>query len=158
LISASLNVADQNFQVEDGYSTAFQNDSTDHDYTNNFDEPSPKRIAINNEDKGKGPAKGTCRPKMVVAEVSTLRLPVPCPLPSNFSSKVISACENDQFTGNMKLTFLREAATFYHGLCPKPTQGEYGEMAKTLCDKYPTLKDKGATDGKYPPWVRNQIK
>jgi len=92
------------------------------------------------EDKGKGPAKGTCKLKVVVAEVSTLCLPIPCPLSNNFSPKVISACENGQLSGNMKFAFLREAATFYHGLCPKPTQAEYGEMAKALCDKYPSLK------------------
>ena len=141
--------------MQDNYSTAFEinNDSTN--YSGDFNAPSPKRMALDKEDKGKGSAKGTCQPKVVVAEVSTLSLPVPCPLPSNFSPKVISACENGQLTGNVKFAFLREAATFYHGLCPKPTQAEYGEMAKTLCDKYSSLKDKGAIDGKKLPWVRN---
>ena len=114
MISASLNVADRTLQVHDSlpvqdrYSTAFEigNDSTNHG--DDFNVPSPKRMAL---DKDKGPAKGVCQPKVVVAEVSILCLPIPCPLPSNFSPKVISACENGQLVGNMKFAFLREAAT-----------------------------------------------
>ena len=38
---------------------------------------------------------------------------------------------------------LREAVTFYKGICPNPTSEEYTAMAKTLCHEYPELKDKG---------------
>ena len=51
----------------------------------------------------------------------------------------------------MKLRLLREAATFYESMCPKPTSSEYTEMAKVLCDAYPQLKDKKPNNGEY--WV-----
>ena len=72
-----------------------------------------------------------------------LRLPDPCPLPHNFSLITTKAIENNSLKGNVKLRLTREAASFYYGICPKPTSTEYINMAKTLCDKYPQLKDKG---------------
>ena len=48
--------------------------------------------------------------------------------------------------GNNKF-LLREAASFYNGLFPNPTTNEYVTMAKTLCNKYPELKDKQPVNG-----------
>lgn len=48
--------------------------------------------------------------------------------------------------------FLREAFTFYYGICPNPLPHEYETMCETLCNKYPELKDKLPVDEK-KPWV-----
>jgi len=48
-------------------------------------------MAMDKEEKGKGSAKGTHKLKVVADhEVSTLCLPILCPLPSNCNPKVIS--------------------------------------------------------------------
>ena len=51
----------------------------------------------------------------------------------------------------MKTRLLREASTFYYGLCPHPTHDEYVTMAVALCDKFEQLRDKKPVQGKY--WV-----
>ena len=51
----------------------------------------------------------------------------------------------------MKTRLLRQAATYYWGLCPRPMHDEYVTMAVTLCDKYEQLRDKKPVGGKY--WV-----
>ena len=78
------------------------------------------------------------------------RLPVPCPLPL-FTTGSLEAAKRGGLKGNTKLRLLREAATYYNGICPWPTAQEYAEMAKTICDKYPQLKDKMPLNGEY--WV-----
>ena len=78
-----------------------------------------------------------------VQAAKQLHLPDPCPLPNNFSLITTKAIENNSLKGNFKLRLTREAASFYYGIFPKPTSTEYINMAKTLCDKYPQLKDKG---------------
>ena len=87
----------------------------------------------------------------VVAQVKQLRLPVPCPLPTNFTKQVTNAIKNNQLKGVMKTRLLRQAAVFYWGLCPRPTHGEYITMAVTLCENFPQLKDKKPINGAY--WV-----
>lgn len=68
------------------------------------------------------------------------RLPEPCPLPilSERTKEIISG----GIKGNKRFFLLREAVIFYEGICPNPTTNEYATMAKTLCHKYPELKDK----------------
>lgn len=80
------------------------------------------------------------------------RLPIPCPLPTSFSKRVQKSLERGILTGNVKLTFLREAFTFYFGICPEPEPHEYDMMCATLCNKFPELKDKLPEDEK-KPWV-----
>ena len=82
---------------------------------------------------------------------SQLRLPKPCPIPKAFTSIVESSIEANAIYGSTKLRMLRECAYFWYGVCPKPTATEYTEMAKTICDKYPNLKDISPRNGEY--WV-----
>ena len=79
------------------------------------------------------------------------RLPDPCPVPTNFSERVTKALATGELEGNDKLCFLREATNFYSGYCSNPSSAEYLVMAKTLCDRFPMLKDKKPIDGEY--WV-----
>ena len=80
-------------------------------------------------------------------------LPEPCPLPilSDKTKEVLTR----GIKGNNKFFLLREAVTFYEGLCPKPTNEEYVAMAKALCYKYPELKDKNPVENRY--WVSVHI-
>lgn len=68
----------------------------------------------------------------IVTHIKQLRLPVPCPLPTNFTKKVTNAIQNNQVKGVLKTRLLRQAAAFYWGLCPRPTHDEYVTMAVTL--------------------------
>ena len=76
---------------------------------------------------------------------------MPCPVLTNFTPNVLRAIENKQLLGIMKTRLLRQAASFYWGLCPRPTHDEYVAMSIALCDKYPQLRDKMPSQGKY--WV-----
>ena len=58
------------------------------------------------------------------------------------NSSTSTAIEKNQLIGLSRFRFLRVAAEFYFGICPKPTSNEYTRMAQALCDKYPQLKDK----------------
>lgn len=79
----------------------------------------------------------------VIVPVNQRKLPEPCPVPYNcFSEDVIRAIDNNQITGIIKIRLIRQAASFYCGICPKPTHDDYVNMAKTLCDHYAQLKDK----------------
>lgn len=83
---------------------------------------------------------------------NAMRLPTPCPLPTNIPADIESALTNDdKLLGVKRYRFLRQASLFYWGICPRPTQDEYLIMAVTLCDKYPKLKDKKPEKGQY--WV-----
>ena len=83
----------------------------------------------------------------VIVPVNQRRLPVPCPVPYNcFSQDVVQAIDNNQITGIFKIRLIRQAASFYCGICPKPTHEEYMTMARTLCDRYAQLKDKKPTN------------
>ena len=76
------------------------------------------------------------------------RLPEPCPVPYNsFSPDVIEAIDKDQLKGIFKIRLIRQAADFYHGMCPRPNSTEYVDMAKTLCAKYPQLRDRKPLKG-----------
>ena len=88
-------------------------------------------------------------PKVFRSCVIDMRLPNPCPLPTNFSSQSTAAIKNNQLMGLSKFRFLRECAEYYFGICPKPTPNEYIRMAQMLCDTFPQLKDKD--DGEH--WV-----
>ena len=69
----------------------------------------------------------------IVAQVKQLRLPVPCPLPTNFTKQVTNAIKNNQLKGVMKTRLLRQAAVFYWGLVSTAhTQDEYVTMAMTV--------------------------
>ena len=52
---------------------------------------------------------------------------------------------------------IRQAADFYHGMCPRPNSTEYVDMAKTLCAKCPQLRDKKPLKGKFVYYVRKYI-
>ena len=92
---------------------------------------------------------------IIVTQLKQLRLPVPCPVPTKFTKDVANAIKNNQLKGIMKTRLLRQAATFYWGLCPWPTHDEYVTMAVTLCDKFPQLKDKKPLHGQY--WVSRSV-
>ena len=64
--------------------------------------------------------------KLGATVVTGNRLPEPCPLPilSDKTKEVLTR----GIKGN-KFFLLREAVTFYEGLCPKPTNEEYIAMA-----------------------------
>ena len=86
--------------------------------------------------------KGPKTKKMKVTVVATgSRLPEPCPLPilSERTKDIIS----NGIKGNNRFFLLREAVSFYEGICPHPSTEEYTVIAKTLCHAYPELKDKG---------------
>ena len=85
-------------------------------------------------------------------QVASKRLPVPCPVPSKFCLALEQSIQKENVSGNMKLTLIREASEFYCGICPNPTASEYQTMAKTLCDEFPSLKNKIPVNGAY--WVR----
>ena len=69
-----------------------------------------------------------------------MRLPTPCPLPTVFTEDVAQAIAANKITGILKTRLERQAAAYYHGICPWPKPSEYSNMAKTMCDKYPQLK------------------
>ena len=79
------------------------------------------------------------------------RLPDPCPKLSQFSGKVQEAISNNSLQGALKLRLLREAAFYYHGICPCPSAVEYITIAKTLCNQFPQLSDKKPFAGAH--WV-----
>lgn len=85
-------------------------------------------------------------------EMAGIRLPIPCPLPAAFSPAVQVAIQQNRLTGLLKLSMLRECSSFYQGICPRPKPFEYLEMSKSLCDKYPALRDEVSFNGEY--WVR----
>ena len=87
---------------------------------------------------------------IILPVVSTL-LPEPCPIPTVFSEKVTEAIEKKQVNGNIKLALIREAAVFYYGICPNPSQTQYDTMSRTLCDNFQDLKNKVVVDDCY--WV-----
>ena len=62
-------------------------------------------------------------------------MPFPLPL---FTAGSLEAAKRGGLVGNTKFRLLHEAATYYNGICPRPTAQKYAEMAKTiLYDKYP---------------------
>ena len=85
----------------------------------------------------------------IIAQTRDLRLPEPCLLPNNFTKKTTEGFERGELTGTLKLRLLREASSFYYGICPKPTPLEYTTMAKTLCNRFPQLKDKRPASGQF---------
>lgn len=90
--------------------------------------------------------------KPILTPVHTMRLPSPCPLPTNITDDIEAALKDDsKLLGVKKMRFLRQASMFYWGLCWRPTHDEYVTMAITLCDNYPKLRDKKPQQGKY--WV-----
>lgn len=112
-----------------------------------FPDPVPKRKPTLNPDKeNRDPDKTPTRP-----DTSVRRLPEPCPLPNTFSRKTIDAIERGDLLGTAKTRMLREAATFYFGVCSGRCASDYITVAKTLCREYPQLRDKMPTNGEY--WV-----
>ena len=89
--------------------------------------------------------------KPITVQQDERRLPSPCPLPSTFTKPTLESIANEQLMGNMKIRLLREAATYYHGLCPRPNQTEYTSMSQMLCEKFPQLRDKMPRNNEY--WV-----
>ena len=115
-----------------------------------FHNPVPKRTPPMNCEKGKSTSDVT----PTTPNTSTCRLPEPCPLPSTYSRKTTEAIEQGNLLGTAKTRLLREAATFYFGICSgRCCSSDYVTIAKTLCREYPQLKDKMAPNGEY--WVIN---
>ncbi len=112
-----------------------------------FPDPAPKRKQTLSPDKeNRDPDKTPTR-----SNTSVRRLPEPCPLPSSFSQKTIDAIERGDLLGTAKTRMLREAATFYFGICSGRYFSDYTTIAKTLCKEYPQLRDKMPTNDGY--WV-----
>lgn len=59
--------------------------------------------------------------------------------------------------GCNKFRMLREACSFYRGICPNPTPSEYVIMAQTLCEKFPQIKDKLAKNEEYWKTTKDYI-
>ena len=112
-----------------------------------FPDPVPKRKrALSPDKENHDPDKTPTRP-----DTSVCRLPEPCPLPNTFSRKTMDAIERGELLGTAKTRMLREAATFYFGVCSGRYSSDYITIAKTLCKEYPQLKDKMPTNEEY--WV-----
>lgn len=107
-----------------------------------LDVPGPSVITRDSS----GSSMTAAAPKLVKSLVIDMCLTNPCPLPTHFTQATSTAIEKNQLIGLSRFRFLREAAEFYYGICPKPTLNEYTRMAQTLCDKYPQLKDKDCED------------
>lgn len=110
-------------------------------------EPCPKKVLLDVPGPSvikdsSGSSMTAAAPKLVKSLVIDMRLTNPCPLPTHFTQATSTAIEKNQLIGLSRFRFLREAAEFYYGICPKPTSSEYTRMAQALCDKYPQLKDK----------------
>ena len=86
-----------------------------------------------------------------LVKMRSQRLPKQCPLPPSLSPSLTKSIEKKNLCGNVKLSLIRESCEFYYNICPNPTPDEYQVMAKTLCDKYPELKNKLPVNGAY--WV-----
>ena len=113
-----------------------------------FPDPVPKRKPTLSPDKeNHDPDKTPTRPDTSVS----CRLPEPCLLPNTFSRKTTDAIERGDLLGTAKTRMLREAATFYFGVCSGRCSSDYITIAKTLCKEYPQLRDKMPTNGEY--WV-----
>lgn len=112
-------------------------------------EPTPINISteaatsINISAEGPKTKKTKVTKNKVTVVATGSQLPEPCPLPI-ISERTMDIISNG-IEGNKRFFLLREAATFYEGICPNTTSAEYTTMAKTLCHKYPELKDKGDT-------------
>ena len=99
----------------------------------------------------------TSKPAVSVSQIPNLRLPHPCPLPNTFSVETVEAEEQGKMVGCNKFRMLREACSFYQGICPNPTPSEYTIMLQTLCDRFPQIKDKlPENDDEY--WVSTFLK
>ena len=110
--------------------------------------PSHIKRPLSSDNEKDQPPKKTAK----ITELHTRRLPIPCPTPTAFSQVVHSALLQNDISGTIKLKrMLRESAAFFYGLCPVPKPSEYQEMSKSLCDKYPLLKDLDSPNGEY--WV-----
>ena len=132
------------------------------DFTNNGESPDPDQpcssdslcdptpinisteaaTSINTSAEGPKTKKAKMTKNKVTVVATGGRLPEPCPLPiiSERTKDIISASGYER---NNRFFLLREAVTFYEGICPNPTSEEYTAMAKTFCHEYPELKDKG---------------
>ena len=78
-----------------------------------YSDPIPKRKPPMNPDKKKcDPDKTPTRP-----DTSVCRLPEPYTLPNTYSEKTIEVIEQGDSVGTAKTRLLREAATFYFGVC-----------------------------------------
>lgn len=69
-----------------------------------------------------------------------MRLPTLYTLPTVFTEDMAQAIATNNIKGIMKIRLERQAAAYYHGICPWPKPSEYSDMAKTMCDKYHQLK------------------
>ena len=75
-----------------------------------------------------------------ITKTKDMRLPTPCPLPTVFTEDVAQAIATNNIKGIMRIRLERQAAAYYHGICPWPKPSEYNNMAKAMCDKYHQLK------------------
>lgn len=101
----------------------------------------------------------TCCPRMCTVDVKSpknaktnLGLPLHLPFPDRFSIKVEKAIES----GNVlpvRRQLIADLATFYHGHCSEPLQGDYKKMALKACERFPELKD--VTGSSYCVWYNN---
>ena len=88
----------------------------------------------------KGPVAKPSTSKPSKNDKSNLGLPLHLPFPDRYSIKVEKAIE----AGNVlpvRRQLIADLATFYHGLCSEPLQGDYKRMALKACERFPELKD-----------------
>ena len=108
--------------------------------------PSTSKAPVAKECKpstSKEPVAKECKPstsKPSKNDKSNLGLPLHLPFPDRYSIKVEKAIE----AGNVlpvRRQLIADFATFYHGLCSEPLQGDYKRMALKACERFPELKD-----------------
>ena len=108
--------------------------------------PSTSKAPVAKECKpstSKEPVAKECKPstsKPSKNDKSNLGLPLHLPFPDRYSIKVEKAIE----AGNVlpvRRQLIADLATFYHGLCSEPLQGDYKRMALKACERFPELKD-----------------
>lgn len=129
--------------------TDYIDDYNDGSMTQEEQPPSLEQEVLDSVPAKKQKLQITSRPS--ADQIPDLRLPQPCPLPNTFSVETLEDEKKGQLVGCNKYRMLREACSFYRGICPNPTPSEYTIMAQTLCERFPQIKDKLPQDG--IPWV-----
>ena len=133
------------------YTDGYIDDYDDGSMTQGEQPPSLELELLDSVSAKKQKLQITSKPPASFDQIPDLHLPHPCPLPNTFSVKTLEDDKKGQMVGCNKYRMLREACSFYRGICPNPTPSEYTIMAQILCEKFLQIKDKHPQGGKH--WV-----
>lgn len=67
-------------------------------------------------------------------------LPYDLPFPGRFSVPVEEAISQKNVLP-VRLKLIKDVGAFYYGICKHPKQGDYGRIARKLCDVFPEMRD-----------------